>query len=64
MVEKDSLTGYEKDDNDLWLWDDVPEKGFELGYKLEELLHYEKSKYQEISIAASHGGIMLHSVYC
>ncbi|GAB6171007.1 polyamine aminopropyltransferase [Paradesulfitobacterium aromaticivorans] len=55
MVEKYSLTGYEKDDDHLWLWDDVPEKGFELGYKVEELLHYEKSEYQEISIAASSG---------
>lgn len=55
MVEKYSLTGYEKDDEHLWLWDDVPEKGFELGYKVEELLHYEKSEYQEISIAASSG---------
>jgi len=55
MVKKYSLTGYEKDGEDLWLWDDVPEKGFELGYKVEELLHYEKSKYQEISIAASTG---------
>jgi spermidine synthase len=55
MVKKYSLTGYEKDSGDLWLWDDVPEKGFELGYKVEELLHYEKSKYQEISIATSTG---------
>lgn len=55
MVKKYSLTGYEKDGEDLWLWDDIPEKGFELGYKVEELLHYEKSKYQEISIAASTG---------
>ncbi|NLI93859.1 MAG: polyamine aminopropyltransferase [Peptococcaceae bacterium] len=56
MVKRYSLTGYEKnDDEDLWLWDDIPEKGFELGYKVEELMHYEKSKYQEISIAASTG---------
>lgn len=55
MVNKYSLTGYEKDSEDLWLWDDVPEKGFELGYKVEQLLHYEKSKYQEISVATSTG---------
>lgn len=31
MVEKDSLTGYERDvKEDLWLWDDVPEMGFDL----------------------------------
>lgn len=55
MKKKYSLTGYEKEDEELWLWDDVPDMGFELGYKIEELLHYEKSKYQEISIAASTG---------
>lgn len=56
MVEKDILTGYEKNEKEeLWLWDDIPEKGIELGYKVEDLLHYETSKYQEISIAKSPG---------
>ncbi|GAA4831685.1 polyamine aminopropyltransferase [Paenibacillus vulneris] len=49
---KRSLTGYQKEENDeLWLWDDIPELGMEVGYKIDRLLHYEQSSYQEISIA-------------
>lgn len=49
----EQLLGYEKDDNNrsLWLWDDLPEMEMEVGYKVSRLLHYEKSAFQEISVA-------------
>ncbi|CAH0121397.1 MULTISPECIES: polyamine aminopropyltransferase [unclassified Paenibacillus] len=48
---KKALTGYEKDDSEaLWLWDDMPELEMEIGYKVESLLHFASSPYQEISI--------------
>ncbi|MBW7453162.1 polyamine aminopropyltransferase [Paenibacillus sepulcri] len=48
---KYSLTGYHKEENEeLWLWDDLPELDMEIGYKVGSLLHYEHSPFQEISI--------------
>jgi spermidine synthase len=55
MKKKDPLTGYYKEKKDLWLWDETPEIGMELGYRVESLLHYEKSPYQEISIIDTKG---------
>lgn len=51
MKKKVSLTGYYKEDEELWLWDDVPGIELEFGYKVDALLHYEQSALQEISIA-------------
>ncbi|MVP01273.1 polyamine aminopropyltransferase [Paenibacillus lutrae] len=46
-----SLTGYHKETNEeLWLWDDLPELDMEIGYKVGALLHYEQSPFQEISM--------------
>lgn len=55
MAKSYSLTGYYKENEDLWLWDDVPELEIEIGYKVNQLLHYEKSSYQEISIIETKG---------
>jgi spermidine synthase len=53
---KTSLTGFQKEPNgELWLWDDLPQLHMEAGYKVEALLHYEQSAYQEISIVESKG---------
>jgi spermidine synthase len=53
---KDSLTGFHKEsDEELWLWDDLPELDMEFGYKVHSLLHYEQSPYQEISIVETKG---------
>ncbi|MBP1964486.1 polyamine aminopropyltransferase [Paenibacillus aceris] len=53
---KNTLTGYYKEsDEDLWLWDDIPELDMEVGYKVEALLHYERSPFQEISIVDTQG---------
>lgn len=53
---KDSLTGYYKETNEeLWLWDDLPELDMEVGYKVDALLHYEQSPFQEISIVDTKG---------
>lgn len=53
---KYSLTGYYKEPDDtLWLWDDLPEANMEVGYKVDALLHYERSPYQEISIVDTKG---------
>lgn len=51
MADEYLLTGYEKDESELWLWDDLPELNMEVGYRISRLLHYERSDYQEISIA-------------
>ncbi|MCQ6562463.1 polyamine aminopropyltransferase [Paenibacillus mendelii] len=45
------LIGYEKEGSELWLWDDLPELHMEAGYRIDRLLHYERSPYQEISVA-------------
>lgn len=51
-----SLTGYYKETNeDLWLWDDLPDLDMEVGYKVGALLHYEQSPFQEISIVETKG---------
>jgi spermidine synthase len=56
MKNKSNLTGYNKEENEeLWLWDDLPELDMEVGYKVEELLHYEKSPFQELSIVETKG---------
>jgi spermidine synthase len=53
---KYSLTGYYKETNEeLWLWDDLPELEMEVGYKVGALLHYEQSPFQEISIIETKG---------
>lgn len=52
---RDSLTGYEKYDEELWLSDDVPEIEIEVAYKVKRLLHYEQSLYSEISIIENKG---------
>lgn len=53
---KPSLTGFQKETNgELWLWDDLPQLQMEAGYKVEALLHYEQSTYQEISIVETKG---------
>ncbi|PWW08583.1 spermidine synthase [Paenibacillus cellulosilyticus] len=53
---KPSLTGFQKESNgELWLWDDLPQLHMEAGYKVEALLHYERSAYQEISIVETKG---------
>ncbi|MDR6554995.1 polyamine aminopropyltransferase [Paenibacillus qinlingensis] len=53
---KSSLTGYYKETNEeLWLWDDIPELDMEVGYKVEALLYYEQSPFQEISIVDTKG---------
>lgn len=51
MADDGLLTGYEKEDAELWLWDDLPELHMEVGYQINRLLHFERSKYQEISVA-------------
>ncbi|MBW7476038.1 polyamine aminopropyltransferase [Paenibacillus oenotherae] len=51
MADDDLLLGYEKDENELWLWDDLPELHMEVGYRINRLLHFERSAYQEISVA-------------
>ncbi|WP_409345501.1 polyamine aminopropyltransferase [Paenibacillus sp. MBLB4367] len=52
-----NLTGYYKEGEreELWLYDDVPEMGLEIGYKIERLLHYEQSSFQEISVVETAG---------
>ncbi|MUT64793.1 polyamine aminopropyltransferase [Paenibacillus sp. NEAU-GSW1] len=57
----ESLIGYEKEDDQLWLWDDIPELKMEIGYKIKKLLHLEKSAFQEISIVetASYGRMLV-----
>lgn len=51
-----SLTGFQKENNeDVWLWDDLPELDMEVGYKVKALLHYEQSPFQEISIVETKG---------
>lgn len=55
MAKSYSLTGYYKENEELWLWDDVPELEIEIGYKVDQLLHYEKSSFQEISIVETKG---------
>ncbi|MFX3623637.1 MAG: polyamine aminopropyltransferase [Ectobacillus sp.] len=51
MKDRKSLTGYEKDDNNvLWLWSYVAKIKLKVGYKIQTLLHYEQSPFQEISI--------------
>lgn len=52
---RDSLTGYYKEEESLWLWDDLPELDMEVGYRVEALLHYEQSPFQEISIIDTKG---------
>ncbi|MBD3920584.1 polyamine aminopropyltransferase [Paenibacillus sp. PR3] len=53
---KSSLTGFLKEPNgELWLWDDLPQLHMETGYLVEQLLHYEQSAYQEISIVETKG---------
>jgi spermidine synthase len=52
---RDSLTGYEKYEEELWLYDDVPELDLDIGYKVNALLHYEQSPYQEISVIENKG---------
>lgn len=53
---KYSLTGYYKEANEeLWLWDDLPELDMEFGYKVQSLLHYEQSPFQEISVVDTKG---------
>lgn len=53
---KSSLTGYYKETNEeLWLWDDIPELDMEVGYKVKALLYYEQSPFQEISIVETKG---------
>lgn len=53
---KHSLTGFYKETNEeLWLWDDLPELELEVGYKVQELLHYEQSPFQQISIVETAG---------
>lgn len=51
MADDGLLTGYEKNDAELWLWDDLPDLHMEVGYQIKRLLHFERSNYQEISVA-------------
>lgn len=55
MRRRNSLTGFEKYDEELWLYDDIPELDTEIAYKVDTLLHYEQSPYQEISIVENKG---------
>ncbi|NGQ96162.1 polyamine aminopropyltransferase [Brevibacillus sp. SYP-B805] len=55
MTKKDSLTGFYKENEELWLWDSTPELGMELGFQVESLLHFEQSPYQEISVIDTKG---------
>jgi spermidine synthase len=56
MTDRDSLTGYKKDENGvLWLWNYVGKIRLKTGYKIKALLHYEQSPFQEISIVDTKG---------
>lgn len=55
MKFRDSLTGYEKYEEELWLSDDVPEIEIETAYHVKRLLHYEQSPYSEISVIENKG---------
>jgi spermidine synthase len=55
MTERDSLTGYKKDDGVLWIWNYVANARLKIGYKIKTLLHYEQSLFQEISIVDTKG---------
>ncbi|MGG1660366.1 polyamine aminopropyltransferase [Brevibacillus sp. NRS-1366] len=55
MKYRESLIGYEKNEEELWLNDEVVELDVEMAYKISALLHYEQSKYQGISIAENKG---------
>lgn len=55
MNDRDSLTGYKKDDSVLWLWSYVAKARLKTGYKIKALLHYEQSPFQEISIVDTKG---------
>lgn len=51
-----SLYGFKKDDDGvLWIWNYVTNAKIKIGYKIDTLLHYEKSPYQEISIVETRG---------
>lgn len=51
-----SLTGYAKEEeNEVWLTDELPEIDMEIAYRVEALLHYEQSPFQEISVAETTG---------
>ncbi|NIK69050.1 polyamine aminopropyltransferase [Paenibacillus sp. BK720] len=55
-MKRKSLTGFQIESNeDVWLWDDLPELEMEVGYKVKALLHYEQSPFQEISIVETKG---------
>lgn len=56
MFEEDSLKGYYKDeDGVLWIGSYVTKLRAEMGYKINTLLHHEKSPFQEISIVDTKG---------
>jgi spermidine synthase len=55
MRQLGSLTGFEKYDEEWWLCDDVPEIDLDIAYKVDALLQYEQSPYQEISVIENKG---------
>lgn len=55
LPSRDSLNGFEINDKNLWLWSYATKARLQTGYKIKELLHYEKSSFQEISIVDTKG---------
>lgn len=52
---RDSFTGYEKFEEEVWLSDEVTELDMEVAYKANRVLHYEQSPYAEISVIENKG---------
>nr|WP_295969695.1 polyamine aminopropyltransferase [uncultured Bacillus sp.] len=55
MAKDRSLYGFQKENGALWIRNYVVNARIEKWYKIQSLLHYEKSPYQEISIVDSKG---------
>lgn len=47
---RNSLTGYAKDEEQVWLLHQLPQAGMQIGYSADVLLHYEQSPVHEISV--------------
>jgi hypothetical protein len=45
MIDRDSLSRYQKDDEVIWLWNYVGNARIKIGYKIKTLLHYEQSPF-------------------
>lgn len=55
LAERNSLFGYRKDEDGLWIWNYVVNAKLKVGYRVQSLLHYEESQYQQIGIVETKG---------